>query len=275
MLRLVNSPEYRDLPVGQIVPRLAEAGHYIASESTIYRILRAEKQNRHRTASKPPVHHRPRELRATGPNQVWSWDITYLRTPVLGRFFYLYLVMDVWSRKIVAAAVHEREDGSLASRLLEEAFVMQGVEPDQLILHSDRGSPMRSATLLATLQELGVTPSFSRPRVSDDNPYSESTFRTMKYRPEFPSGAFQSLKHAIDWVEEFVRWYNHEHRHSGIRFVTPHQRHSGADVALLESRKATYEAAKKRHPERWTGATRCWDAIEIVRLNPEPTRQSA
>jgi putative transposase len=179
ILETVNSPEYRDLPPKQIVPKLADKGIYLGSESTLYRILREEEQLRHRERSKPATSTRPREHVATGPNQVYSWDITYLPSPVRGRFYYLYLVMDVWSRKIVGATVHDRESPDLAAELIEEVCILYEIDPRGLVLHSDNGGPMKGSTMLATLQRLGIMPSFSRPGVSNDNPFSESLLRTM------------------------------------------------------------------------------------------------
>ncbi len=188
VLEIVNQPENRDLSVKQIVPRLADEGIYVASESTMYRILRETKQLHHRESSKPRTSCAPNALTATGPGQVWSWDISYLRGPVRGIFFYLYLVIDVWSRKIVGASVHESDSGDNSAALFRRAYAVEGVRPKMLHLHSDNGNPMKGATLLGTLQALGVVPSFSRPRVSDDNPYSEALFRTLKYRPEYQRG---------------------------------------------------------------------------------------
>lgn len=269
VIEVVNSPEYRDRSPKQIVPHLADQGVYVASESTMYRILREEDQLTHRAASKVPTRRRPDELMATAPNQVWSWDITYLKSPILGAFFYLYLVVDLFSRKIVAAQVHATETSERAAELIAQAYAAEDIDPGQLALHSDNGSPMKGATLLATLQQLGIMPSFSRPRVSDDNPFSEALFRTAKYRPEYPSRPFESLEAARAWVRWFVQWYNHEHLHSGIRFVTPAQRHAGDDVELLARRHAVYEVARERNPERWSGPTRDWSRVEAVRLNPD------
>ena len=228
----------------------------------------------HRAASRPPQARRPHELMATAPNQVWSWDITYLKSPIRGQFVHLYLVVDVFSRKIVGAAVHETENSEHAAELIAQACRIEGIDPGQLALHSDNGSPMKGATLLATLQRLGVVPSFSRPRVSDDNPFSEALFRTVKYRPEYPSGPFESLEAARAWVCGLVDWYNHEHLHSGISFVAPAERHAGRDQAILERRRAVYEAARARHPERWSGPIRAWSRIEVVRLNPAASSPS-
>lgn len=270
VLQVANSPEYRDLAPAQIVPRLAdEKGIYLVSESTLYRILREEKQLTHRERSRPATSTRPAEQVATGPNVVWSWDITYLPGPVRGSFFYLYLILDVWSRKIVGGAVHEEESSELASQLFLSTCLRLGLDPEGLVLHSDNGSPMKGATMLATLQRLGVMPSFSRPHVSDDNPYSEALFRTLKFRPEYPSEAFASLQEAQVWVAAFIDWYNTEHRHSAIRYVTPDERHDGREEAVLERRRRIYEAARERHPARWSGEVRNWTPITTVRLNPD------
>jgi len=270
ILELVNLPEYRDLSPQQLVPILADKGTYLASESTIYRLLRREDMQKRRESSRAPqARHRPDEKCAICANQVWSWDITYLRAPVRGTFYYLYMVEDIFSRKVVGWAVHESENSEHSARLMEETCAREGISPDQLVLHADNGSPMKGATILATLQKLGVATSFSRPRVSDDNPYSESLFRTLKYRPEFPKQCFASLEDAHAWVEAFVAWYNTEHRHSGIRFVTPEQRHGGQDRDLLAKRHQVYQAARQHHPERWSGSTRNWSPIETVALNPE------
>jgi transposase InsO family protein len=267
----VNSPEYRDKSPKQIVPLLADQGEYVASESTVYRILRDEGQATHRASSKAPTkRHRPEPLTATGPNQVWSWDITYLRSAVRGSFHYLYMVLDVWSRKIVGFEVHDTECSELAARLLEQSCLAEDIGEDVLVLHSDNGAPMKGATMLATLQELGVAASFSRPSVSNDNPFSESAFRTAKYRPDFPSRPFTDLDEARTWSRSFVRWYNDHHLHSSICFVTPSDRHHGHDVRILDDRDDVYAQARARHPERWSRETRNWSPAHTVTLNPVP-----
>lgn len=247
---------------------LADEGTYLASESTFYRTLQAEGRLAHRGRAKPPTHRRPDELIATGPNQVWCWDITYLPSVVRGKFFYCYTIIDLFSRKIVGRAVHDSESAMHAAVLIALACAVEGVQRDQLTVHSDNGHPMKGATMLATLQKLGVVPSFSRPGVSDDNPYVESLFRTMKYCPEYPSHPFASLQDAEAWVNRFVLWYNDQHRHSSISFVTPGQRHRGDDVRILQKRAAVYEAARGRNPQRWSGACRSFKRIESVALNP-------
>jgi transposase InsO family protein len=272
VLATVNSPEFRDLSPKQIVPALADRGEYLASESSVYRILREERLVCHREKSRPPrKRYKPKEYVATGANEVWTWDITYLKSPVRGIFWYLYMVVDIWSRKIVAAEVHTEESSQHASALLAEAYRSEGVTPESLVVHMDNGGPMKGATLVATLQKLGVMTSYSRPSVSNDNPYSESLFRTMKYRPAFPSGPFESIQAARLWVTAFVRWYNTEHLHSAVRFVTPGDRHSGRDLERLARRREVYEEARTRNPERWTGNIRNWDPIKEVMLNPETT----
>ncbi len=269
ILKVVNSPEHRDFSPKQIVPKLADEGTYLASESTIYRVLREEGQMAHRERSRPAIHSHPKEHEATGANQLWSWDITYLPSAVRGMFFYLYLVMDVWSRKVVGFEVHVDESMELSSAMIERICEELGIDKDQIVLHSDNGGPMKGATMLATLQKLGVMASFSRPHVSDDNPYSEALFRTLKYRPEYPGRPFEKLEDAATWVTGFVEWYNTEHLHSGINFVTPDDRHFGRSEKILAERKTVYEKARSKNPERWSGETRNWNPVATVVLNPE------
>ena len=207
--------------------------------------------------------------RATGPNQVWSWDITWLPTTVRGRFFYLYLAMDVWSRRIVGWTVSDRESADTAANFITKACGDGAFDPRGIVLHADNGNAMRGSAMLATLQRLGVLPSFSRPHVSDDNPYSESLFRTLKHTPAFPPYPFDDLATARRWVARFVAWYNGEHRHSAIRFVTPDERHFGRDVEILARRHQVYQAARRANPERWTQDTRNWTPVGAVVLNPD------
>lgn len=270
VLAVANSDEFADLPPSQIVPRLADQGAYLASESTFYRILKAAKQLKHRRSERPSqARTKPKALSATAPNQLYSWDITYLPTAINGRFYYLYLFLDLFSRQVVGWQVFEEESSLLAGELLRDIVRCEGLQPNQVILHSDNGSPMKGATMLATLQRLGIMPSFSRPAVSNDNPYSESLFKTLKYRPEYPLKPFADVLEARQWVTGLVQWYNHEHRHSAIGFVTPAQRHAGLDEALLVQRKALYEQARAQNPRRWSKDTRNWNRIHTVHLNPE------
>jgi putative transposase len=269
IIDVCNRTEYQSSPPSQIVPRLADEGTYIASESSFYRVLCEAGQihRRGRTRS-PRIVIKPKGYKARAPNEIWSWDITYLASAVRGRFHYLYMVEDIYSRKIVAWEVYEQESAEYASRLIRKGCLVEEIRQEGLVLHSDNGSPMRGATMLAMLQKLGVVPSFSRPSVSDDNPYLESLFRTLKYCPVYPDKPFKSVGDARKWVHEFVQWYNEQHRHSAIRYVTPGQRYRCEDTALLEKRQKLYEAAKARNPWRWSGKTRNWNAVDEVWLNP-------
>lgn len=271
ILEIVSRPEYRDMPPCEIVPALIDKGIYVASESTIYRILREEKMAGHRGRSAAPVHRPLATHKATAPNQVWMWDITYLRGPIRGQFYYLYLISDLFSRDIVGWEVWENESAEHASELIRRATLAQHrLTTSPLVLHSDNGSPMKGSTMLETLYALGITPSNSRPRVSNDNAYAESIFHTLKYRPNYQPNGFASLEEAREWCKNFVTWYREEHHHSGIQFLTPAQRHSGEGEAVLARRHEAYEKAKAAHPERWNGRpTRDWTLLDTVYLNPE------
>jgi len=268
ILDTVNSPEYASKPPSQIVPDLADKGKYIASESTFYRVLRRRKLLAHRGRSRPPTSRQPTTYIATAPNQVWSWDITFLPGPVKGIYYKLYMVLDIFSRKIIAWEVWEDEKAEYAAKLIRMAKAREAVR-HTLVLHSDNGSPMKAASFQATLANLGITPSYSRPRVSNDNPYSEAHFKTVKYRPNYPSKGFLDLSQARDWIHSFITWYHEEHRHSGIGFVTPIERHSGQADAIHAKRNTVYKAARERNPERWSRHTRNWVSPPAVALNPE------
>lgn len=269
IIETVNAPRFQSLPPTQIVPILLDEGVYIASESSFYRVMADHNQNNRRGRAKQPTRRaKPEEFIADGPNQVWSWDITYCPSKTKGLFYYLYLIMDIYGRDIVGYEVHETECGELGKEVFNRAFIAAGM-PSELVLHSDNGAPMKSFMMQAKLSDLGVTPSYSRPRVSDDNPYSEALFRTVKYCPSWPADGFENLVDAREWVERFVHWYNHDHRHSKIKFVTPHQRRTGQEVELLENRKAVLESARAINPKRWSGATRNCDAAGPVKLNPD------
>jgi putative transposase len=255
VVEVATSPVFRDLSPKQIVPKLADAGQFVASESTFYRVLSDEGQLAHRGRANAPTPRLPTEHVASAPCQVWSWDITYLRSPVAGVFYYLYMFVDVWSRKVVGFEVHEVETSELAADVLERVLAAEGITRKGLVVHQDNGAPMKGASFKATMERLGIVPSFSRPRVSDDNPYSESLFKTLKYRPHYPRGPFASLEAARAWVAEFVAWYNDEHLHSAIGFVTPSSRHTGRAEEVLRARRAVYERARRRRPERWARST--------------------
>jgi transposase InsO family protein len=187
---------------------------------------------------------------------------------VRGVFYYLYVIVDVWSRKIVGWSIRHQESADYAREFIQQAIDGEGVDPKKLVLHADNGGPMKGSTLLSMLQRLGVVASFSRPSVSDDNPYSEALFRTLKYRPGYPRKPFENFVAALRWVQGFVTWYNDEHLHSGIRYVTPSDRHALRDSHLLAHRHKVYTAAKRRTPRRWSRRTRNWSPIGAVYLNP-------
>jgi putative transposase len=269
ILEVANRGVYQSLPPCKIVPMLADEGVYIASESTFYRVLREANQLAHRQRSRPSTHSKPTAYSAGGANEIWSWDITYLPTQVAGLYFYMYVIMDIFSRKIVGWSLHEAQSADYASLLIKQACLDEKIAHD-LVLHSDNGSPMKGLTMRAMLEILGVIPSFSRPSVSDDNPYSESLFKTLKYRPTFLLlTKFEAIINARMWCEKLVLWYNYEHLHSALKFVTPHQRHSGTDVAIRAKRHEVYERAKQKNPERWSGKTRDWTLPTWVFLNPD------
>ena len=270
VLEVCNCEQFASLPPSQIVPRLADQGKYLASESSFYRILRAQGQQQHRGRAKPPASRKPpTSYRASGPCQVWTWDITWVPGPVAGMFFYLYLIVDIFSRKIVGWEVHERETADLASTLIQKAVWAEACASRPLVLHADNGSPMKGATMKVTLEKLGIIASYSRPRVSNDNPFSEALFRTCKYRPDWPSRGFATKADAQAWVKSFVSWYNGEHLHSAIRFVTPDARHAGRDCATLANRAILYANVRAQKPERWSGKTRNWQPAGPVWLNPD------
>lgn len=272
ILAVANEPRFADQPPARIVPALADEGVYVASESSFQRVLRAHGQTRHRGRTRAPQRSRaPTTHVATAPGQVWCWDMTYLPTQVQGHWFFLYLILDLYSRKIVGWEIHVADDADHAVGLLKRTALAEGVHAmtKKPVLHGDNGSTLKATTVLAMLHWLGVKPSYSRPRVSDDNAFVESLFKTAKYRPEYPARGFATLEDARAWGCAFVRWYNFEHRHSGIRYVTPAQRHTQEDRAILAARHQTYLQARKRNPARWSRGTRDWTPVGAVTLNPE------
>ena len=276
ILTACNEAEYGNLPPSQIVPILADKGIYIASESSFYRVLHEAEQIQHRGRSKERrTVAKPTSYSADKANQVWTWDISYMPTPVVGQFYYLYMIEDIYSRKIVGAEVYAQESGEDAAVLLERALLNEKSRHSQLVLHSDNGAPMKSLTLRSKMYELNLTSSYSRPRVSNDNPYSEALFRTVKYCPSWPTSGFNDLEEAREWVADFVKWYNDEHRHSQIKFVTPAQRHEGKDKEILEKRVQLYAQKKEENPSRWSGETRNWDVVGSVSLNPDRIEEAA
>ena len=272
LLEVANEPRFADMPPARIVPALADEGVYLASESSLQRVLRAHGQAGHRGRARPPRKARqPTTHVATAPRQVWSWDMTYLPAEVIGRWYYLYLILDIFSRKIVGFEVHDADSADHAVELLRRTSLAEGIHARKTkpVLHGDNGATLKATTVLAMLHWLQVKPSYSRPRVSDDNAFVESLFRTAKYRPEFPERGFANLDAARDWASRFVHWYNHDHKHSGIRYVSPAQRHAGLDRDILAARHEVYQRARERNPQRWSGATRNWTPEKVVTLNPE------
>jgi transposase InsO family protein len=272
LLAVANEPRFAAVPPARIVPMLADEGVYLASESTFSRVLKAQGQTAHRGRAKAPKAVRPPTTHiATEPRQVWCWDMTYLPAQVMGRWFFLYLILDLYSRKIVGWEVHDADHADHAAHLVRRTALAEGIAAmdTKPVLHGDNGSTLKATTVLSMLNWLGIRPSYSRPRVSDDNAYAESLFRTAKYRPEFPAKGFAGLDQARTWAAGFVRWYNFDHRHSGIRYVSPAQRHAGDDQAILAARHDLYLRARELNPARWSGATRNWSTIGAVTLNPE------
>jgi len=270
ILETCNSSEFANYPPGYIVPTLADESRYIGSESTFYRVLKEAGQNVERSPAKSRLKNsKPNEKTATKPNEVWTWDISYLTTLTRGQHYYLYMIVDIFSRKIVGAEVYDQELGELAATVLQRAAWSEKCVNQGTTLHSDNGAPMRSFTMQAKMRDLGVASSYSRPRVSNDNPYSESLFRTTKYHHSWPKDGFENIAEAREWVNNFTYWYNNVHKHSGIKYVTPEQRHNGLDGELLQKRRETYLAAQQKNPNRWRNEIRNWDYIDEVSLNPE------
>lgn len=275
IITVSNEPRFASLPPSQIVPTLLDEGVYYASESSFYRVLNAHNQLHHRGRSVSPSKRTlPTTFTANQSGEVYCWDITYLPSTVRGQFYYLYMLEDIYSRKIVGWEVHEAESGDNAAALLQRTLIKENTLHTGVVLHSDNGAPMKSQTMRMKAYELGVTPSYSRPRVSNDNPFAESLFRTCKYRPDWPSQGFKSLEEAREWVLTFTRWYNYEHKHSQLRFVTPHQRHTGQDKAILMQRERCLERAKQVNPSRWGSRNiRNCKPVGPTTLNPAKKEQ--
>jgi putative transposase len=262
----------RPVPAHALSPAERAQVLSVASESSFARVLRAHGQAEHRGRAKAPKAGRPPTTHiAAAPREVWCWDMTYLPATVIGQWFHLYLILDLYSRKIVGWEVHDSDDSIHAAHLVRRTALAEGIAtlPIKPVLHGDNGATLKATTVLAMLYWLGIKPSYSRPRVSDDNAYAESLFRTAKYRPEYPAKGFVDLAAARAWATHFVRWYNVDHRHSGIRYVSPAQRHAGDDHAILAARHELYVQARERNPTRWSRETRNWTPIGAVTLNPE------
>jgi len=263
-----NNKRFRDQNPYEIVALLLNDGCYLASVRTFYRVLKERNLQHHRSNVRVPGRHaKPPEQKATASNQVYTWDITYMARTVKGLFFYAYVIMDIFDKNIIGWAVHEEESGRHSRDLFDRT--LKGRKITIRALHADNGSPMKGITLMALLQELKVEVSHSRPRTSNDNPFSESLFKTMKYRVNYP-GRFDSLDQARQWLALFVHWYNTEHLHSSIGYITPEQMRTGRAAAIFEQRNATMCQAHTEYPERWgSRPVKQWQVLRKVVLNPD------
>lgn len=250
VLGVLHEPPFVDLAPAQVYAHLLDEGRYLCSPRTMYRLLAACQEVRERRDQLRHPRYVAPQLLATRPNEVWSWDITKLLGPVKWTYFYLYVILDIFSRYVTGWMVAYRESAELAKRLIEESCKKQHIQPGQLTLHADRGTSMRSKPVALLLADLGVTKTHSRPHVSDDNPYSESQFRTLKYRPEFPD-RFGCIQDSRAFCQSFFRWYNEEHRHSGVGLFTPATVHYGQAENILRQRQDVLDVAYQRHPERF------------------------
>ncbi len=252
VLGILHEPRFVDLAPAQVYANLLDDGQYVCSERTMYRILEANQEVRERRDQLRHPSYTAPQLLATAPNQLWSWDITKLHGPTKWTYFHLYVIMDVFSRYVVGWMVAHRESASLAEKLIRDTCVRQGIVPGQLTIHADRGSSMTSKPVALLLAELGVIKSHSRPYISDDNPFSESQFKTMKYRPQFPD-RFGSMVDARSFCQTFFAWYNTQHHHSGIGLLTPYDVHHGLADQRIADRARVLAKAYAAHPERFVG----------------------
>jgi putative transposase len=271
---LLHSERFVDASPHTIQAVLLDEGHYHCSVRTLYRILAEKGELKERRALRRHPQYAKPELLATGPNQLWSWDITKLKGPVKWSYFYLYVILDVFSRYVVGWMVASRESATLAKTLISETCARQAVPLGQLTLHADRGSSMKSRAVALLLADLSITKTHSRPHVSNDNPFSEAQFKNLKYRPEFPQ-RFGSLEDSRAFCRPFFRWYNTEHRHSGIAFMTPQDVHYGRATQILETRSVTLDAAFEAHPKRFKNKRPVLKSLPAaVWINP-PANQSS
>jgi len=268
VLNVLHSERFVDKAPGEVVATLLDEERYYCSERTMYRILKANDEVRERRNQLRHPEYKKPELLATGPNQVWSWDITKLKGPVKWTYFYLYMILDIFSRYVVGWLLARRESAALAKRLIEDSCEKQGIVSGQLTIHADRGTSMKSKCLAQLMADLGITKSHNRPYVSDDNPFSEAQFKTLKYRPEFPD-RFGSFEDGLCLCRGLFRWYNVDHRHSGIGMLTPEMVHYGQADAVLENRRCVLETAYKSHPERFVNGQPILRPLpEAVWINP-------
>ncbi len=274
VLELLHSERFVDRSPSEVYATLLDEGTYLCSIRTMYRILEENEEVRERRDQLQHPQYQKPELLATGANQVWSWDITKLLGPVKWTYFYLYVILDIFSRYVVGWMVAPRESAELAQRLIAETSSKQNITPGQLTIHADRGTSMTSKPVALLLADLGITKTHSRPHVSDDNPYSESQFKTLKYRPEFPE-RFGSIEDARGFCQEFMRWYNTEHHHTGIGLLTPETVHYGRAEAVIEERQRVLSAAYEQRPERFGRRhPRAPELPEAVWINP-PVKTAA
>ena len=274
VLDLLHSPRFCDQAVPQVFATVLDEGSYLCSQRTMYRILESCGEVRERRNQLHRPNYAKPELLATGPNQVWSWDITKLKGPRKWTYFHLYVILDIFSRKVVGWMIAHRESSALAQKLIAETIARECVAPGQLTIHADRGSSMTSNDVALLLSDLGVTKTHSRPHVSNDNPYSESNFKTLKYRPDFPE-RFGSIEDARCFCQRFFDWYNNEHRHSGIGMMTPASVHHGRAAHVCQQRASVLEAAWKRNPERFTRQPRPPAVPTAAWINPPATTRVA
>lgn len=267
VLDVLHSERFVDSPPAQVHATLLEEGVYLCSVRTMYRVLQSRNEVHERRAIRTHPRHKVPTLKATGPNQIWSWDITRLKGPTPWNAFHLYVILDMFSRHVVGWMVADREDSILAHRLISTTCERQNIQRHNLTLHSDRGPSMTSHTVIDLLRQLDISVSLSRPRVSNDNAFSESHFKTMKYRPEFPN-RFRGLEHARDFLNHFFDWYANTHKHSGIAMLSPSDVHDGKAETILAQRQKTLDDAYARHPERFSKPPKTMQLPEIVELNP-------
>lgn len=270
VVQVLTSDHYQDQPPAQVYYDLLQQGTYLCSVSTMHRLMRAEGLNGERRPQRPRSPQPIPRLLATAPNQVWTWDIAKLLTQRRGEYLSLYVVMDLFSRHIVAWMLSRKENSALSSQLIEQAYERYGIAPNSLTLHQDRGVPMTAHCYLDLLGELAITASHSRPRVSNDNAMSESQFKTMKYQPDYPR-RFDNYGHALRWCDDYTQWYSHQHHHSALAGFTPYQVFSGEYLEIAQVRQAALDAMYERHPERFTQGrpTVQMPPIEVC-INPVP-----
>jgi len=275
VLDLLRSERFVDQAPATVYATLLDEGRYLCSIRSMYRILDAHGEVKERRNQRRHPSYAEPQLEATGPNQVWSWDITKLKGPVKWTYYHLYVILDIFSRRAVGWMVATVESASLAKRLIQETCDKEGVRPDELTLHADRGSSMKSKLVAQLLADLGVTKSHSRPRVSNDNPFSEAQFKTLKYRPTFP-GSFESLANSRNFLGPFFDWYNNAHYHSGIALLTPSSVHYGQAEKILASRQAVIDSAYAEHPERYVnGPPRVAQLPSVVRIGSHDAKSAA